>query len=341
MRAGARERARISRDFLVWVVGAAMLGAVVTVAVHFAEEREFARLLEQAHPWWLLLAGALQAMTYLAEGEVWRTVTRADGSAINLRMASQLAVAKLFVDQAVPTGGISGTILYVQGLLRAGVRRGAALAGVVVATFSYYSSYVLCLSAAVVIAAAGANLSRAVRSIATTFLIVSATFAVAVLLQPGKEPGPVTRQLERLPLLRRGLRLLRQADSTLAHRPRLLAQAVGWQIAIVFLDAATIWVLLRAVGADSHPKVVFTSYMFSSLLRTVGIVPGGLGVFEAASVFMLHGAGIPISAALAATLLFRGLSFWLPMLPGLVFAQRLVGLSKRHAARLQRIRMNR
>ncbi len=312
-----------SRTLLAWLVGAAMLGAVVTVAVHSSEQREFARLLEQAQPWWLLLAGALQATTYLAEGEVWRTVTRADGSKITLRMLYQLGVAKLFVDQAIPTGGISGTILYVQGLMRAGVRRGAALAGVVVATFSYYSSYVLCLGAAVITTAAGTHLSRGVSSIAAAFLIVSAITAVAVLRQPGQEPGPVMRWLGRVPLLRRGLRLLRQADPRLARRPRLLARAVGWQMAIVLLDAATIWVLLRAVGAQSHPWVVFTSYMFSSLLRTVGVVPGGLGVFEAASVFMLHTSGIPVPAALAATLLFRGLSFWLPMIPGLVFAQRL------------------
>ena len=323
MRASGRESARTSKDLLAWLVGAAMLGAVVTVAIHFADQREFARLLEQAHPWWLVLAAALQATTYLAEGEVWRTVTRADGCEISLRMAYQLGVAKLFVDQAIPTGGISGTILYVQGLIRAGVRRGAALAGVVVATFSYYSSYVLCLSAAVITAAVSADLSGAVSGIAVTFLIASATLAVVVLLQPGKEPGPITRRLERVPVLRKGLRLLREADPMLARRPRLLGRAVGWQITIVLLDAATIWVLLRSVGAESHPWVVFTSYMFSSLLRTVGIVPGGLGVFEAASVFMLQAAGIPISAALAATLLFRGLSFWLPMLPGLVIAQRL------------------
>jgi Mg2+-importing ATPase len=136
------------------------------------------------------------------------------------------------------------------------------------------------------------------------------------------------RQLQRVPVFRQGVRLLRQADPELARRPRLLARAVGWQIAIVILDAGTIWVLLRAVGAQAHPLVVFTSYMFSSLLRTVGIVPGGLGVFEAASVFMLREAGLPIATALAATLLFRGLSFWLPMLPGLVFAQRLAGRPK-------------
>jgi uncharacterized protein (TIRG00374 family) len=312
-----------SGNLLVWLVGAAILGAVITAAVHSSEPQAFVRLLESARPWWLLLAAALQAATYLAEGQVWRTVTRADGKGITLTKAFQLGVTKLFVDQAIPTGGISGTIVYVQGLERAGVRRGAALAGVVVATFSYYASYVLCLGTAVIMAAARGNLSGLMSGIAVAFLVVSTAFAVAVLLQSGRQPGAAARQLRRIPVLRRGLRLLQQADPSLAHRPRLLAQAVVWQMAIVLLDAATIWVLLRAVGAAAHPAVVFTSYMFSSLLRTVGIVPGGLGVFEAALVFALRAAGVPISAALAATLLFRGLSFWLPMLPGLLWAQRL------------------
>jgi len=35
-------------------------------------------------------------------------------------------------------------------------------------------------------------------------------------------------------------------------------------------------------------------------------------------------AGIEVPVALAATLLFRGLSFWLPMLPGVLLARRLL-----------------
>lgn len=327
-----------SGNWLAWLIGAAMLGAVVTVAVHFSEQREFARLLESARPAWLLLAAGLQATTYLAESEVWRTVTRADGSGIALRTTYQLGIAKLFVDQAVPTGGISGTVMYVQGLERAGVRREAALAGVVVATFSYYSSYALCLGAALAMAAERMKLGAAIGGIAAAFLIVSTAFAVIVLLQSGREAGPLARHFDRVPVLGRGLRLLQQADPALAHRPQLLAQAVGWQAVIVLLDSATIWVLVRAVGAVADPGVVFTSYMFSSLLRTLGIIPGGLGVFEATSVFMLHSGGLPIPAALAATLLFRGLSFWLPMLPGLWLAERLMVLPK-HPAAARRFRI--
>ncbi|CAM5345075.1 Magnesium-transporting ATPase, P-type 1 OS=Stutzerimonas stutzeri OX=316 GN=mgtA PE=3 SV=1 [Stutzerimonas stutzeri] len=57
--------------------------------------------------------------------------------------------------------------------------------------------------------------------------------------------------------------------------------------------------------------------MLASVLRSVGIVPGGLGAFEAAAVATLSWVGVPLAAGLSATLLFRVLSFWLPMLPGL------------------------
>jgi Mg2+-importing ATPase len=54
-------------------------------------------------------------------------------------------------------------------------------------------------------------------------------------------------------------------------------------------------------------------------------VPAGLGAFEAASIFTLHAAGIEVPVALAATLLFRGFTFWLPMLPGLWLARQELG----------------
>jgi hypothetical protein len=48
----------------------------------------------------------------------------------------------------------------------------------------------------------------------------------------------------------------------------------------------------------------------------LGVLPGGLGSFEAASVITIHAIDVPTAVALSATLIFRGLSFWLPMLPG-------------------------
>ena len=93
---------------------------------------------------------------------------------------------------------------------------------------------------------------------------------------------------------------------------------------IFLLDAATIWVAARALGVTASVGGVFSSFMVSNLFRTIGIIPGGLGTFETASVMSLKSIGLPLSVGLSATLLFRGLSFWLPMIPGLICSRRLL-----------------
>ncbi|MFO1426993.1 MAG: lysylphosphatidylglycerol synthase transmembrane domain-containing protein [Steroidobacteraceae bacterium] len=131
------------------------------------------------------------------------------------------------------------------------------------------------------------------------------------------------RRLLAVPGIGRALDLLQQADAGLARSPALLALAVLLQASIFALDAATLGCLLRSLGGELTPASVFVSFMISSLLRTFGFMPGGLGTFEAASVSTLALAGAPVPLALSATLLFRGLSFWLPMVPGLAVSRRL------------------
>lgn len=52
------------------------------------------------------------------------------------------------------------------------------------------------------------------------------------------------------------------------------------------------------------------------------LIPGGLGTYEAACLAMLTLFHVPVEAALGATLLQRGFTYWLPMLPGLWLSRR-------------------
>lgn len=312
-------------NWLSWLFGAALLGVVIVIVLRFSEEREFVRLLEQAHPWALLAGVALQAGTYFAEGEVWRDVARAAGYRLRPGVTYQLGLAKLFIDQAVPTGGISGTVLYVQGLERLGVDRSATMAGVVITTFSYYGSYALCLGAALIIATLAMPLNWSIVAAIVTFLVVSLALSLVLLLHAGRQSSPVIQAAERIAPLRKLTVLLNSADPVLVRQLRLNVRATAWQILIVLLDAATLWVLLLAIGAPARLEAVFTCFMISSVVRSLSIfVPGGLGIFDAASVIMLESFGTPMAAALSATLLFRGLSFWAPMVPGVLIARRVV-----------------
>jgi Mg2+-importing ATPase len=297
-----------------------VLGAVVAAALHFSEERDFVRIVRGAQPWWLAAAFVLQAVTYLAQGESWRVLTRAARVALPLSVAYRLSLAKLFVDQAIPSAGISGMVVVGRALERRGIPRAVVMALVVVGTVAYYGAYVVALGAALVIAAARGHASPLILAAALLFAVASLV-AIAAFLALAGPSGSAPRWLGRIPLVRSALGLLREADPRLARSPALIAWTGLFQVAIVLLDAATIWVLIRSLGERASVAGVFASFMISSLLRTIGLLPGDLGIFEAASVLTLRLAGVPIPVALSATLLFRGLSFWLPMVPGLAFSR--------------------
>ncbi len=159
---------------------------------------------------------------------------------------------------------------------------------------------------------------------AVLFLLFSLGLSVAVLVLSGHRYGRPTGILQKIPGLSTIWDFMSAADLRLVRSPQLLSRAVGLQGAIVLLDAATFWVLIRALGVTAPAGGVFISFMIASLFRTMGIVPGGLGTFEATSVLMLRMVGIDVAVALSATLLFRGLSFWLPMLPGYWCSHRLL-----------------
>ncbi|WP_328519864.1 lysylphosphatidylglycerol synthase transmembrane domain-containing protein [Kribbella sp. NBC_00359] len=73
---------------------------------------------------------------------------------------------------------------------------------------------------------------------------------------------------------------------------------------------------LHAVGADPHPSLVLLAYVAGELLALLPFTPGGLGFVEAGLVTTLTLAGVPGGDALAATLLYRIVSYWLPLLAG-------------------------
>ena len=80
--------------------------------------------------------------------------------------------------------------------------------------------------------------------------------------------------------------------------------------------------MLLAIGVTAAPPDVFASFVLASIAATLAPVPIGLGAFEGTAVAMLRLSGIDLEAALTATLMLRGLTVWIPMLPGLWMARR-------------------
>lgn len=79
------------------------------------------------------------------------------------------------------------------------------------------------------------------------------------------------------------------------------------------LDYAALVAALVAVGARARPSLVLLAYVVAMALAIVPITPGGLGFVETGLTGSLVLAGVPADAAVVATLLYRLVSYWLPI----------------------------
>lgn len=81
-------------------------------------------------------------------------------------------------------------------------------------------------------------------------------------------------------------------------------------------DYGTLLATIRATGVKPNPSLVLLAYAVAGLLALIPITPGGLGIVEAGLSALLILAGVPGGDAVVATLAYRIISYWLPILVG-------------------------
>ena len=310
------------RQLAPWVSGVLTLAMVILVALHFSTLEKFTTLARQGRADWLLVAGLTQAATYVCAAAVWREALRHAWHPRSLRVLVPLGIAKLFTDQVIPSSGVSGAILVARALTRRGVPTRIAMAVLLVGLVSYFAAYLVCVLTSVVILWLHGRGSFALSVSVAIFAIVIIGIPSAVLWMQSKAHLVPPSWVGWVPGARLLLRDIAAAPTDLLRDPVLLGETVALEATIFALDALTLWLAFCVFGAAPLIWVAFVSFIMASMAATLVPIPLGLGSFEAACVGMLTLLGVAIEAALAATLLLRGLTFWLPMIPGLWLARR-------------------
>jgi uncharacterized protein (TIRG00374 family) len=95
-----------------------------------------------------------------------------------------------------------------------------------------------------------------------------------------------------------------------------------WKAAVLLssgrlaFDYGTLLACIRATGDRPNPSLVLLAYAVAGLLALIPITPGGLGIVEAGLSALLILAGVPGGDAVVATLAYRIISYWLPIMVG-------------------------
>lgn len=306
----------------VWFLILIFLAGLVLFVAHFSELEHFVQLLRQAKPLWLFVGFLLQLTTYFSAAAVWYQTLRYAGKRYSIWSLVSLSVAKLFSDQALPTGGMSGTVFLVASLSRRGISKPLCMAILLISLVAYYLAYLLAALASIALLWFYHDLHVWIVAVTAAFSAVAIVIPAGALWLRHRGNQSLPGLLMRIPGLRLVLNALGDAPGSLLQNPVLFIKTTFLQGTIFLLDAYTLNIMLYAIGQDVSFLVVFPSFVVASMVATLGPVPLGLGTFEATCVAMLSMLGMRLEAALTATLLLRGFSLWLPMFPGLWLAKR-------------------
>jgi len=310
---------------IAWIAGFVLLAVLMFVAAKKSNPKKFLEIASHASPEWMGVAVALQIGTYACAAAVLRLGLARGRSTkrVGFLHLVPLGLMKIFVDQALPTGGAGGTILVVRAMEKRGATQHNATRAVVAGLFGYYFAYALAVALSLTVLWMHGPVNRTVRILASVVgIVLLALPALLVWLAHVSQSPP--RWLRKIPFVGSRARLVGKAAADAMKDRALLAGDTGLQLAIFVLDSATLYAILHALGRDPGPVRVFASFIMASVAATLSVLPGGVGVFEAGSILMLRLMGEGLEVAFAATILFRGLSLWLPMLPGSILARRVM-----------------
>jgi len=270
------------------------------------------RQLRTPHVGWLALATLAELAAMNAYGRMQRHLLRSAGVRAPMIEHLRLAYAAHSLSATLPGGPAFSTRFNYQQMRRLGAS--PAIASWAIALSGILSTCALgVVTLGSALAAGGATHWQ--HLLWWLLAAVALTLAVRHL---GRHPEVLRSPLAAVNRLRhrpeadgsdriRGfLEQLRSARLTIGHG----ALAAVLALANWLLDALCLWLCFRAIGEQPAAlTVVLLAFCAAMAAGTITIVPGGLGIIDSALVLGLMAGGVSTTAAVAAVVLYRLISF--------------------------------
>jgi hypothetical protein len=127
---------------------------------------------------------------------------------------------------------------------------------------------------------------------------------------------------------------------SLAKNRHLMRRVVFWAALNWLLDAASLWVFLRAFGGSIAFDGLLVAFGLANIIAVVPMTPGGLGIVEGLYIPTLVGFGLTKSTATVGVYLYRIAQYFMPIaLGGLAYLSLRMGpLSIARHTRLSKLR---
>jgi len=330
-----------------WVLLGVVLAAAGVVAFLHRHDLAHAMILVvRVKPGWLLLAIAIIAGVYGCRALVYDVTLRLLGFSLGRLYLWRSAVVATTLHQLIPSGGASGYAFLTYAFHDRGVGGGEASLTALIDTLSNAASVALLVVITLPYLGLTGRLSgEELAAILIPGAVVLPLAGVVFWLQARRDRLvrfllAAKRRLETA--LRRSWPDRPLVDfvdqyvagkAVIARRPIVFALLVALQVAALALDCAAVYAVFLGLGERPDPFVVAMGFVVALAGLTVIVVPGGGGSAEVLMSAFFAASGIQLDDAIAATLLYRLVSFWLPTLFSLAALWRWWGLRGKPAGR--------
>jgi glycosyltransferase 2 family protein len=262
----------------------------------------FSQALRQADWRWGAVALLLSALTYV--GATW---------ALSGFVLERLRFVQTFLTQVacsfvtlVTPAAVGGVALNLRYLRKRNLTSADAVASIGVSQVIAFALHLILL--VIFIAVAGSSHDTSLRPPGWTYIALAVLVSVAlvVLAIPAGRKLLLSRLTSTL-----GQVIPRLLD--LAQQPAKLAEGIGGTLVVDAAYIGCLAVSVRAFGGSLSIAAVAVVYLTGSAIGSAVPTPGGIGAVEAALSAGLTAAGLHGTVAFSAVLLFRTVTFWLPV----------------------------
>lgn len=309
------------------------LAGLVIIYFQFSELELIGSIFAKSNYLWLLAIIITQLFLYYFQALNYRDVLRIKDMEVSPKELYPMSFVVQFLNQALPSVGLSGQVFFVQYLKRYGlaVDEGIGRAFIEVMTvWMAMGSFFITSSIVVLKGGAIANvpeLRYVIYFFAFLAVIAVSVFFIAQRRRRSKIGKWVVDWLHRrFENKKNGMAnhanhvemVYDQFKNSvnfklLQKKAKDFWMAYFWQCMIILANILTLYLISFAIG---HPIGFRLAFIVFSLVRFIGMiafVPGAIGIFEGSMTLILISFGVAAGPALAMTLLLRAFTFWLPM----------------------------
>lgn len=305
---------------------------------YMGQLKDIRNLLSQMNPFWIGLIFCLQTATYIFYALVLGALLFDRNKSHTIRFVTlfKMAIVLLFVNQTLPSGGISGNGYLLHQLVKRKVNGILAFKALIMESVSYYIAFISVLSCAY-LSFRFSKFHTVINSTVIPYItIIGIIFFLALgiimlLLNNRRIMILVLRKLNHFRFLHRHLQELHlpayrsrgRRRKRVSINPASVLIAAGYQLCIIACDIATVFCLLSAFHFYLPVVLLVLGVLMSMVVGALPSSPGSLIVYESAMTYFLMLLTVPMHVAMAVTLLYRFITFWLPIPIGVLFCRNL------------------